>query len=285
MALQKATFFFKDIEWGAGWTASLYKNSSNLPDLLTSAKSLANVWKNILGDGVHINYIRVSEDGMNGDSLIDTKVYKREAKEIGDDIENLHDDADCPWTSILLRCEANAQYRKNLFLRGVPDRIMGREMGSVTRGEVDPDFQKAFQKWKAKVTGDGWGFKHYKRPPDQATVAVQNVIGGTPIRVVSAGHGLVVGDRFLLTGAKYLPQSHGGKAGPSGEYTVSAVNGNELELRNTSWQDFTYDRGGLLLKRVAQVSPITNIIIIRETTRHVGRFFGQRTGRRKSAKK
>jgi hypothetical protein len=71
MAVIRATWFFKD-DAGYGWTESLHLQSSvaTLADALKAAISLGDIRRKMMGQGVLLYYIRVSDDLVRGDSMI-----------------------------------------------------------------------------------------------------------------------------------------------------------------------------------------------------------------------
>lgn len=271
----RATWFFYDPGFSAGWSESLSNEISDLETLLAMAKTYAVARFPLLGFNQLIRYIRVSKDDVRGDSRVEYpgQKYKNTVEEIVE--QKANNKPDTPWQTINLRFSGGGDnYRKFLFFRGVPDRIEVNPPGPVVFD--DAAYTAAFNNWKRLVLRQGWGWKANVRTlvnQQQVTaLTVSTPIVGNLTITTAAAHLLAIGDRVRFIDGNIKPK----------------INASPSVLGVPSATQFVIKNGALAfditaLPKVGKVSQVLvradDIQIATESSRKTGRPFAQRPGR------
>lgn len=131
----------------AGWTETWYASHTTIEDAMKVGKEGAAVRARLLGQGARLEHVRVSDVDILRDSL---------AEDVNVVPSNDGSIADTPWNAILCRINATELYRRQLWLRGVPDIWIDLDLGNpnanLGRVLARPQFD-AFIAWLKRTPG------------------------------------------------------------------------------------------------------------------------------------
>lgn len=279
MAVGKLTYFFNQGRWG--WSETWYKTVGTLPDLYRAGLAFADKRAACLAKGCIIEAMRSSLEGVNGDSYMETALGGKLPK------TPIVLEADAPWNALLLRAEATSLYRRQVWLRGVPDEDITYDpnTGLFT---LAPKQENKYLNLKKAILANAFQIRaHSKDPllaPRKRNASMSIPVGGEAVDVACEDHGLVVGDNVHIGGVKqtFAPIKMNGNyevigVPGLGTYTVSVPNVSIAKLG-------TFLKYGYTQKRVVIYSDITDLMPIRIAKRNTGRAFFVPRGRRKGTK-
>jgi len=258
----------------SGWSETWYCQASTHEQAITKLKSVLPRRQGLLGGGASIEYIRVSDVAITGDSQV---------QHLQDwAISTSPTGADEPWDGVYVRCEAGPLYRRQMFLRGIPDAWAGPAGGFPGSPPNNGEMTQAVAKWASAAKNNGFQLRCANK---EGAGAVKTPItsfasgtGGRTTFVVSVDQG-AVGDFFKISGyegpdKKLLNGRHKiiEKAGTS--YTI--------KLRYLDITDPTENTGGKASPIVIVYKDLEEVQIIRMAKRSTGRAFFLPVGRRKA---
>lgn len=224
MAKMRVNLFFSDIR-GKGWSETYYNMSSSYTLTLTQAKVLADKRRQINGQGVFLEEIRVSDDEVKNDSMI---YALPSADQISQYISSAGDVAS---TALLVRAMSGFQTRRPLYLSGVPDDYTTAN-GLWTPSTV---WQSNYNDFRTELISRRWGIKAILtlQPPNVSVFRIaamsQNLVTGNTLVQTTTPHNFSPGDLINILGVK----GAGGVRGRHvcGSLTVPATTG--FDIPNT----------------------------------------------------
>lgn len=284
----KATLFFEDHKYG--WSESYFQDGiDNLGVIYGDAIALAEQRATLNGAGVLMPYIRVSNEAIKRDSL----VQQINLFTIGPGTQEIPAGAnvvktafatsgstkpDRPYSAVLLRFEAGSLYHRLMYMRGIPDDLITDPVGPANNqgwAKSFLDWRALFEarlsRWKIKVLSkeDANVFKKVTR--------LQRPTDGVSVIVTVPGHGYANSDRVRLEGLP--PQARAF----NGVWRVFEVTADTFTLEGTRGPVLDYITLTGTAHRLEYVyKGITDIVTRGQTHRDTGRPFDSPRGRRKS---
>lgn len=289
MPFAKVTYFLEDPE-GYGDSQSFYASySDSLNELLAPAQSLFKARLGLCGDGIVGTYLRISDDSIQGDALVDTTTYfvgqsAQDAPSTGGNQKNpsilkpgVPDSPPClPNLVLSVRFQIGTRYHAIKYLHGLPIAVITTPPGPAFVG----DFINAWNQWNKQfpATGGLWRLKVKLSTGVNAKTPVQTIIGTAPDPVVitAPGHQITQGQVFRLGGFRNL-------AGIKGTYIAgSVVAGTSISVTGgVPIANIKVPLKGYVQSNGYDYLAITSMQADQETFHKAGRPFGQRPGRRK----
>jgi hypothetical protein len=278
----KATWFYEFSDYG--WSESLWRPySTSLSEVIPTAEAYASSRMKLMGNGVALPAIRVSDDAVYRDSIYSLNSYITGAAADGVFLAqggNLQTvkgalPAQVPasiFECVQTRMEGTSLYRREMMVRGLPQPVMTNPPGPLFQGA----FLEQWNAWVALVMRD-WSFRCKSRADASALKTVTTVTIGPPSTVTVPGAGYAVGDRIQLLGFRNVN-------GIRGKYYVESNVGGVLTLLGfTPLQTVLQPIGYAQLIQPAMQAPsinyqaITAVKAITQTHRKTGRpSFGPR---------
>jgi hypothetical protein len=263
--LFRATFFFEDVQ-NYGWSETFFSQKATLQDVLVAAQAVVPLRVNMLGGGVSLKYIRVSDDLVKRDSLVKA-VSSRDGQN-----KTIGASSDIANTCILVRLQGSALARRSWYVRGQSDDNVTNS-GDYT---PTPAFNAALTAMINQLTLDAWCIRT-KNPisvPIQVIQVLQNPVNGQITITTTGPHGFLVGSTVTFTGMK-------GVSFLNGSTTVFFVNSPTSFTINSNQLAGTYLGGGTVVSRLFTLTLITLGFAVRASHRIAGRPFDSHRGRRK----
>lgn len=263
----KITYVFNAHRYG--WSETWYTTVSTHDIALQAAKSVAPKRARLLGNGNVLEMARVSDVDIPQDS----KVYF-----FGGDQAVQVDDADTPWNAILARVEAGPLYRRQCWLRGIPDSWI--VLQSVNGINLPPGaLNQAFNQFKIAILANGFALRVIdKSPPNGTPVDVTAIANGAEGKVALSIAGIVGGpgkevrikgfigpDKFLLNGVHKIISNAGGVV--------------TIDLDFNLLTNPAANVAGKGVSRVIIYAPIEDAILLRPAKKSTGRAFFVSRGR------
>jgi hypothetical protein len=301
----KATWF---LEYGrGGYSFSHWSQLGGYQLVLDAAVRLAKVYMSMLGGGVLMNYIRVSLEGLRGDSQVSTQAifsYNKTAPPppglgpgavIGNSggpgnplapvgIQTSMNGPPDYWnTAALLRLGNSPTAWGHQFIRLIPDDLTILPAGVTGNAGWDNNLQAYFD----QLIGDGWGLFAVNRDR------------GYQVNILGIAKDVATGIITLTTAAPPNPWQVGQKVRVSGAVTTTGLNqvwiiaqvpdATHIVLAFSNNATFTNP-----VKSFGQVWSLNKVFalykkeqmqLVRETSRRAGRPFDVLLGRRKKQTK
>jgi hypothetical protein len=116
VSIIKGNFFFRHLAGQAGWSETYYFGPGTIDDAFTTFGAMAPLRAAILGNQSTLAELRVSDVAILGDSL----VFSWDSNPL----TTFSFPVDVPWNALLVRLGSSSYYRRNIFLRGVPDEVI-----------------------------------------------------------------------------------------------------------------------------------------------------------------
>jgi hypothetical protein len=274
----RATWFYKNQRTGYGWSQTLWPvGPATYEKALSMAFELSTILSEVLAEGITLYEIRVSDDAVQRDSLIDTgplpnfnpttllPFYSAQAQGTIPAPDNV---------AQLLRLECGAFYRGSLFISG----ILGSYANTHNVGNPDAQWvTQTLSNLGVAISSGSWGLKVLPKDPDgAASVAIQLIAftNGVPT-ITAAAHNLSSGQPVRVSGAKF-----GGGRFSASNVPCLVLDANNFKLPSIDKANPpTYLGGGFVKNVTAIVKPITTWNTEGIVTRKRGKIFGQRRGR------
>lgn len=283
--LYKATAFIQYGRGGFSYSHHIMGVSHNQVMLYT--EDLVDKYLACCGTNVMCNYLRVSEEGVKGDSVVEAKIRTTSGPGVVNpnsqhDIKSaVSDTPDAWWNAALLRLGSSAVVYGRQFMRGIPDQIVILPNGLAN----DANWQKALDRYFAELVKRSWGMFAVPRSAGYRK-AIKKFTSLAPAGTVEietlVPHGLAPGNKFMIGG--FGPQS--AKLSPNGEWVVeSAADVTHLTVAPSQGMTFpaAYKRAGELWSKEKSFHPYDSeqLKLIRLTERKAGRPSDSLVGRRK----
>jgi hypothetical protein len=269
MAIYRATFFFTDTN-GYGWSETFFNQGVTLEAVRDVAKQLVPRRVAILGRGVRLRFLRVSDDLIKRDSLIyDVPSEDGQLKDPNIDTSDLANT--CVWC----RLQATAMVRRPFPLAGIPDNVV-QPSGAFNQ---DAAWMTAFQAWTNAVKNGGWAIKAKNTAvPQFAIVTIQQDAATGDITIEHAGaNQFVQNDAIQIKGVRGATQCNG-------LFYVFKVTAPTFLVIKSRRLINPYTGGGTVGKVGFTLNNITEISPRRSGTRKRGRPFDSPIGRRRARK-
>lgn len=220
--LYKATFF---VNWDrGGFSFSHYKVSTGHFAVMAKAQLLIDKYLACCGTFVEAPYIRVSKEGILGDSIVDTQ-FRGTIRGAGLGPPGslplikpaINDKPDPWWTSALLRLGASATIYGHQFVRGIPDQAVT----TPTRTFNDLNFQGALSAYMLELKAGAWGMLAVPRSANnQVRIQFFTTAQNGDVTITTDGdHFINQGDDFRLSRFNRPPL----KGNPNGVWVADAV--------------------------------------------------------------
>lgn len=281
MATAKVTFFYRLNT--SGWTHSFYHDyTPPLTNLFPQAKNLNIALMGCVTAGTLMDYVRLSDDSIRGDSEIVDFTTSGGGGGGGSwsPQGSLLGFAANPQACIEVRAESGSLKRKSIFFSGV----LLADVGAGSPYVPSPAFQNGIQALSTVLTAQNWTFKGRATPgllwpflsvtPGALGAFIQWTV------TVAGAPPFAIGSKVLVAGVSprgggftgnYYVQTLNTVAGVT---TIGLAGGSPLRPRAWIWLG-----GGYLAPLQSQYNNITALVIRRPGERKRGRPFALRAGR------
>lgn len=273
MATFKVTFIFN--EGRQGWSETWYKTPSGTGagaiEARDSAITLAGLRKVLLGEGAQLEAIRVSNVAIRGDSLVYAFNLTTPS--------NPDRAADLPSNGMLARVEATDLYRRQMWLRGMRDEWIIR---NIVTGEpiIPAALTAAFMAFNDELVARQWQLRVIdKEGPNfhEAMVTAIAAAGVYTNLAVAGFGGAAVGDEVRVHGFVGPDQVLLNKVF---KILAADADGVTIPLLFASLTNPAANIQGKVASRVIVYKAITTSAIMRLAARKTGRAFFVPRGRR-----
>lgn len=279
VANYKATFIFN--QGRAGWSEVMYFTKNDIDAALVSAANVADKRAGLMSTETVLEAVRVSDEGITGDSLI-------KFVNLNGPIANKSDEGpgDVSAVGWLARLGAGALYRRAYWLRGLPDTYV--KYTSDRKPIIDGNLLSGFNAWKASVIANGGAMRVIsKLDSDRHTRLVNYVISDTIDATLTrvgtqTAHPFVAGDTVYVARVKMIPTVIYPIPFPvNGLHRVLATETTLSMQLNLRWRaGWVYQSGGTVYKVVYTYPTIDTFNLERPGKRNTGRAFFVPAGRR-----
>lgn len=232
----RVTLFFQAVSGRKtyGWSETHYHVTAPTLDVAEIAtKRMVRKRLALCGNGVIFQGARLSDDAVNGDSLI---IAPADSPDAGDLVagtplaggDEALDYLDPPNSCLNIRMEASEKRRKTLYLAGIPDSLVRSQGGPHLKS--NPAWTRAYGNWVKEMADPAalvWGARFRQTPAGDATVTPKVIVGYTTAAVGPARVGVitalnavnaVAGDRVQVRKATLVNR---GYRGPNGQWIVA----------------------------------------------------------------
>jgi hypothetical protein len=281
MPLIRMTMFFNMSGAGshsAGWSETHYSITAlTLPGALTNLVALAQLRVNLLGAGVTLRYLRVSDDLVDRDvraqAGLTPHVGAHGPYYLGTWASS---PADFAYSAALVRLQgASDFYTRNLFLSGIPDLNQDIEHPS----PFTAAWLQQFVDFRNALLSGRYGFKITVRGPANPDRQITGLAAG--VFTTSGNHGFNPNDPVRIRGFRANPGTDS-LGNPNGTWRVQfAPSPTTFSLLGYAQLTFNPTRLGTVRKIIPDVTPYTNVSTPLFTKRSRGRPFGLLVGRRR----
>lgn len=274
VATFKATFIFNEGRqgWSETWYSSGATTGATINDVYGDAVALSILRKQMLGEGATLEALRVSDIAIRGDSRFTEFFIPTPANQ---DLA-----ADLPSNGMLARVEAGALYRRQMWLRGMRDEWIVR---NIVTGVpiIPPALLAAFQAFNDELVARQWQLRVIDKSPPN--------FFDNPVTAIAAD-GILT--RFTVLGFGAIPigaevRSHNwtgpDKAALNKVFKVVSADaiGVTINLAFATLTNPALDLTGMLASRIIVYKNITRSEILRLAARQTGRAFFVPRGRRR----
>lgn len=286
MANYKVTFFFEYGNYGRSMSFYKVADEEKHEDIEVDAHALAKVIMPLMGGGVELPYVRVSNvDSTRDASKITTGYYNLKTGETAapgsayDVTPALGSAPDFGWTTGMCELVASSKKKGRVFIPFLPDEVTNNTVGK-PRKKAWNDAFKEFQK-HLKAPANGWKIRtKVKDDTTKPREILHTELALDPSFVtheLAEDHGWAVGTTVFVTGFAKYPKL-------VGKYkTYASGDTKKVKLKNAGFYTFpaALDFGGKISIAPVEYSQIINVEepFIRE--RKGGRPFDAPVGRRK----
>lgn len=269
MATFKATFIFNFGK--VGWSEVWYRESSNPDEMLEIAKKLGGVRVRALATDVQLEYIRISDVAVAGDSLV---------AGIGQWGTETTGDPDTPWNSVYMRYESSSLYRRQFHWRGLPDDWVKPTGTNLNQDPWDARFRTVYQAYTSSLKNNSWMMKVISKDPGDITPKnITGISADGQGRITFAVAGLTgdVNDTFRVKFYNGPDKKLLNKV-----YTIVSNNGAAVVVPDkfADLSDPNANTGGKAIARITKYKIVTDGIPLRYAAKRTGRAFFVPAGRR-----
>lgn len=262
MSFFLSTMYFKI--GSAGWSESWYLERSTSTEALASLEELAKRRGDMMGTNATINFLRVSNPLIRGDS--DIKAVNISTRTI------IHTEADMSWTGCLARIEAGALARRMAIFRGIPDLPITTPQTTPCSNQM-AEFRAAFDLFRDELLAQD----ALIRAADK-TVAERVITGmeinpaNKQITVTAPGHGYSTNQLINLLRVKSIPKLER-------QYRITVLNADNFTLQGTNRHNILWLNSGFCMAADHVYLPVTAAKDLGTRTRKPGRPFDSPVGR------
>jgi len=271
MANWKVTYIFNAA--AQGWTETFYTTNISANNVGEPAGRLGGLRMLMLGTGANLVAFRISDDAVQGDS---TLVRIPPADNVALNVGGTRDFQD---TAALGDCYAGDLYRRQLWLRGIPD---AWTTYNPTNQQWTPHavFMQAFNQLAALLVTDPWALKGINKDPVTSKPSIINNVtidGSRFVFATVAAHGYAVGNTVKVSRVKAINSQYINKT-----FKIEAVTGTTFSVPHglTIQTGILYQSGGVAKLLVPTFPKITMAQYNTISGHKTGRAFFVRRGRR-----
>jgi hypothetical protein len=274
----RATMFFKQGEFG--WSETHWHQNINITTgaLYTASLGLANARAALLDSQSTLNEVRVSQDTVFRDSLVETFIPPLSGAGFGGGgAFGLQ-----PFDVLSLRAEGTSQYRKIIYLGGIESSFWSNPFVGIS----DPGWLAYFNIYKAELLAN-WGFKAQVSPdktminiPPPTGYDITAVDPGLPnvYTITHPGPGFATHQKVRIRGVRMLnprtPRVAGNYVAQVTTATTTIISQN-----HPPGQQYDPASDGFIWAETVDVIPYTDVIQDNFTHRKRGRPFDEPRGR------
>lgn len=267
----KVNFFFKHIL--GGWSETYYAEDTNITSAAVDAGILAPLRAKLLGVGSELTTIRVSDETITGDSVVESNPAV--ARVLPTAI------SDTPWQTVLCSLQAGSIYRRNLAVRGIPD-LVYEPVTPTEKTNRDLWFQSLKNDFFARLINAvaGWRERVHLRSADNLSRKILQFTPGVGRYVLTLNSALTaptVGDFLKITKIREFPSL-------AGEFPILAfttVAPFTVDIAANNPTTFVYRHKAECRLQIIGYRQITTANFVRFGSHRVGRPFGEQVGRRR----
>jgi len=297
----RCQFFFREDGFGTGWSESFDTVAATAEVAADAMDAPAKLRSALLGDGVTLTHVRVSNIAVAGDVLLKTKNYTGTPPDANANPDDPFVDgspliggvrflppADVPWNGFLVKFSHPSGHDRTVLIRGVPDCV------NVNPGPAIADsviYKQRITRYINGVINKGFIFQTYSFPGENPAENIDGTlswIGVDPtfnrFTLLGAVNAVRAGDhvriRMLRPGGKeftglYIARGPGANASVTLQKQTFRLSDFGQTLKN-----FPYECKVCL--QTFTTYEIQSGEIVRESHRKTGAPFGQSVGRRKT---
>lgn len=271
MATYKITFIF-----GAdkqGWSELWYVDANDIQTAGLRGLEVASSRKGLLGTGSVLEAIRVSDEAIRNDSLIQLTPPVAAGPGVGNAIR------DTPGNAWLCRIQAGALYRRQLWLRGIPDSWIVWDQ-TLRKYEIPAILQARFDAFRDALVAKTFRIRATEKSPTVNPLKPITAIAADPSgvwKMTSPVHGLANQDYVRISGTKgsNVKQFRG-------IWQIFGVTADTffIPLVVVPTSPVWYIGGGMVQRRTTSYKVIDGGTLLRPALRRTGRAFFVPAGRR-----
>jgi uncharacterized protein with HEPN domain len=255
-----------------GWTETWYNTAENLGQIMVNAVAVAVARANLLGLGSQIEAIRVSDDNIVNDSIVDFTAFGPT-----DGTVKLQP-RDSPWNALLCRANSGTLYRRQLWLRGIPDAWITVDPITLTY-TLSPTFLRLFNTFTGVLTKNNFQIKALAKEAVLAPVRIITQVAqdvSQVFRITAPAHGFANTNEVRIYGVKGQNVTQ-----VNGVWHVYDVTADTfLVPEPVGIGQLLYKGGGKVKKRVYSYYNINSLTYLRVSKHNTGRAFFVTRGRR-----
>lgn len=272
----KVNFFFSAGK--QGWSETYYTNTADGTGAVARAGALGTARIGLLANNVQFEAIRVSDDAVQGDSDLDAAPQLAGAKLQADALP------DPPFVALLIRAQAGLTYRRQLYLRGLPDELINPQGDQ--GGAIFAKFERNLTRFLAVLSGGNWLIKAIAKAPESPRQVITNItslnLTQAKITLDGALAGVAIGNKIRIYNVGGVPQADGA-AGPgtiNGEFRVRDILPGNIYVIDFPIGVLAWNNKGTAKRFQYQFFAIDKAVNLRITHHDTGRPFGASRGRR-----
>lgn len=296
MPTYKVDFIFNSER--QGWDESFYTTVSSSDLAIANAITVGQARIKLLGNQNQIDAIRVSDVDILGDSVVDESLSNQ------NDRIDAATARDLVAVSVLGRATALNKYRRQIWVRGIPDKFTEFDPATgKSKLRETAAFLTPWNAWVAQVIGKGYQLRVINKdtPFKPVTGVLVNPRNGQTV-IRAPGHGYAAGTMIRIKGCKFANKpgdtlDENGKSLVNGVWQVRDVEQPALPappFPPADWFEIpslfgdvvpAYVSGGKAQARIPTYVPIDFMTYSRSAKRDTGRAFfvprGRARGRRR----
>lgn len=296
MPTYQVTFIFNGER--QGWAETWYWTGSSSDTAMAAALAVGQARLKLLGNTLQLEAIRVSDVAILGDSFVDESLNNQNT---GTGASGARD---VVAVSVLGRATAQNLYRRQVWIRGMPDAFVfyDPKTGKSQLNE-SAAFISAWNTWASQLIAKAYQLRVIDKDSPQKPITgvlVAPVTGQTAIRC--PGHGYAPGKMIRIRGAKFAngpgeTLDENGKSLVNGVWQVREIVNNPppaAQLNPVDWFEIpsffddiqpAYVSGGKAQERVVAYKTIDFMKYSRYAKRDTGRAFFVPRGRSRGKKR
>lgn len=261
-----------------GWSETWYTEAATRGLAMQKARLVADKRLCLVGAGVKMDAVRVSNVAEFKDALIDYGVGNTPCKDTS--ILN----RDLPSMAWLARCSAGGGPARSIWLRGIPDEWVKFKLEVGFIPEIPPLLVQSFTQWAETCVQNGFLLNALDKVTHQekeiSNLAV--TLGEGKCTVTSPNHGIPNLKKVRIRNCKGTNASNA-----NGEWITFNVTQDTFEIRSPTAfaAAIAYIGGGLVRRQEKQFVAATEFQLVRPAQKDTGRAFFVPRGRRSVKRK